>query len=85
MILTGGNGAERGIKAHISSVFQQPLPNSDLALLVQATEITAPRDSTPTNGALREFLLEFIDTYIVPIQNEYQGSHRGGMTDVSRQ
>ena len=62
---------------------QQPLPNSNLELLSRVPALTAPRDSTPTNYALRDFLLDFIDTYIVAMQNENQGAWRSGMTAES--
>ena len=62
---------------------KQPRPlayDAELELLSRVSELAAPRDSTPTNGVLRDFLLEFIDMHIVAMQNENVGAHRGGMT-----
>ena len=62
---------------------EQPCPlayDAELELFSRVPEFAAPRDSTPSNGVLRDFLLEFIDMYIVAMQNENVGAHRGEMT-----
>ena len=42
-------------------------------ILSRVPELTALRESVETNEALREFLLDFINTYIVSLQSENRG------------
>lgn len=56
----------------------------NLELLSKVPELTAERESLPTNGALRDFLLDFIDMYIVDKQGENQGGPRSIMDDEAK-
>ena len=82
--------ADLGIQGSAQGQPQQPqgprpsVHGENLEILSRVPGLTAPRDSTPTNGALREFLLDFIDMYITDMQRVDQGRHRSGMDAASQ-
>ena len=51
---------------------------ANIELLSRVPELTAERESLQTNGALRKFLLGFINDYIRDMKSENQGPHSDG-------